>query len=65
MPEPKKKRTCRICATEHNVGEACPACEWDEERETNRAKGEIEREKIKDELKKGTPPTKKKSAWDI
>lgn len=51
--EPKKKRTCAICGTEHTVGEACPSCEWDQEAEEKRAKGELERERIRDEIRKG------------
>ena len=59
MPaEAKKKRTCTLCGTEHFVGEPCPECEWSEENEERRAKGDIEREKIRERLrapeKKGT-----------
>jgi hypothetical protein len=60
-PEVKKKRTCAICGTEHNVGEACPTCEWDQEQEEKRAKGELERERIRENLKKAEPSVRKKS----
>lgn len=58
-PEVKKKRTCAICGTEHQVGEACPQCEWDQEAEEKRAKGELERERIRESLKHDTPGRKK------
>jgi hypothetical protein len=61
-PEAKKKRTCVVCGTEHNVGEACPTCEWDQEREELRAKGELEREGIRERLR--TPQKKSgKGFW--
>lgn len=62
-PEPKKKRVCSICGTEHNVGEACPTCEWDQEAEEKRARGEIEREKIRENLRKGEGKKKDKGFW--
>ena len=54
MAEAKKKRTCAICGTEHNIGEACPNCEWDQEAEERRAKGELERERLREEARKGS-----------
>ena len=63
MPEAKKKRTCPICDTEHNVGEACPTCEWNQENEERRAKGEAEREKIREALKKAQPGKKKEGGF--
>lgn len=63
MPnEPKKKVICPICDAEHFAGEACPNCEWDEVAETRRAKGELEREKIREGLKKPAKGTPKKSS---
>lgn len=63
MPEQKKKRTCSICGTEHSVGEACPTCEWDQEAEERRAKGEVEREAIRESIRKGSGKEKKKSGF--
>lgn len=57
-PEAKKKRTCAICGTEHSVGEPCPNCEWDQEAEEKKVKGEIERDRIRENLRK---PAGKKS----
>lgn len=62
--EPKKKRTCPICGTEHNVGEPCPECEWDEEKEERRAKGDLERERMRENLRRGTPGKKKGGFWE-
>ncbi len=53
MPGEVKKMTCRICGTEHKVDEVCPECEWDEVKETRRAKGEAERRKLQEEAQKG------------
>lgn len=63
MAEAKKKRTCTICGTEHNVGEPCPQCEWDQEAEERRAAGELERERIRENLRKGEKKGKK-GFWD-
>jgi hypothetical protein len=63
MVEVKKKRLCPICGTEHSVGESCPECEWNQEAEERRVKGEMERERIRDTAKKGTPK-KKSGFWD-
>lgn len=60
MPETKKKRTCVICGTEHSVGEACPTCEWNQEEEETRAKGDIARRKIREELEKSEKKPGKK-----
>lgn len=63
MPEPKpKKRNCPICDTEHSVGEACPTCEWDQEAEERKARGQIERDKIRESMSKPGKP--KKGFWD-
>ena len=59
-PENKKKVTCPICDAEHTAGEACPNCEWDAVAEERRAKGEVERERLR-ELAKG--PKKKSSGF--
>lgn len=59
--DPKKRKVCPICDTEHAVGEACPTCEWDEEGETRRAKGELERERIREGLKNPKGGKKKAS----
>lgn len=63
MPEIQKKRTCAICGTEHKVGEACPNCEWDQEAEERRAKGELTREEIRDSLRKGEKKSSKKTGF--
>lgn len=63
MPEPKKKRTCAICGEEGPVGEPCPSCEWDPEAEERRAKGELERERIREGLKKSGSGGKKKGGF--
>ena len=60
-PEAKKKRTCTICGTEHNVGEPCPECEWNQEHEERKARGEAERARLREEAQKG----KKKSSGSI
>ena len=64
MPEPaKKKRNCVICQTEHTVGEPCPECEWDQESEERKARGEAERTRLREES--GRPKKKKGSSiWD-
>jgi hypothetical protein len=66
MVEQKKKRTCPICGTEHNVGEQCPECEWNQEMEERRVKGELERERLRESAKKGSGGggKKKGSFWD-
>lgn len=52
MPgEEKKRRTCAICGTEHKVGEACPDCGWDQEKEEALAKAERVRKELRE--KKG------------
>lgn len=59
--EQPKKRVCRVCETEHKVGEPCPNCEWDEEKEQLRAKGAVEREKLVEEEREKTKPKPKKT----
>ena len=54
---PPKKRSCTICDTEHNVGEECPNCGWDQEKEEAKVKAEVERERMREAAKK--PPRKK------
>jgi hypothetical protein len=63
MPEIKKKRTCPICGTEHNVGEECPECAWNQESEERRVKGELERERLRETAKKGISRSNK-GFWD-
>ena len=48
MPEPAKKRTCTICGAEHKVGEPCPDCGWDQEKEEKLAKAEKERKRLRE-----------------
>lgn len=59
MPAPNapKKRSCVICDTEHNVGEPCPGCGWDQEKEEAMVKAEQERKKMREAAEK--PPRKK------
>jgi hypothetical protein len=61
MPEAKKKRNCVICETEHNVGEPCPECEWDQEKEERLAKGEEERKRLRE--KQNAPKKKDSGFW--
>lgn len=48
MAETVKKRMCTICGTEHKVGEACPDCGWDQEKEEKLAKAERERKRLRE-----------------
>lgn len=68
MPTPApKKMTCRICGTEHNVGEPCPECQWDEIIESRKAKGEAERLKLREEAQADEKKKKRPgggSIWD-
>jgi hypothetical protein len=57
---PPKKRTCPICGTEHNVGEACPGCAWDQEKEEALAKAEKERAR----LREGSSGPRKRGFFD-
>ena len=55
MPTPApKKRTCVICGSEHNVGEACPDCSWDQEKEEALAKAENERKRLREGKQKAS-----------
>jgi hypothetical protein len=55
-PAPKK-RSCCICGAEHNVGEACPQCAWDQEKEEAMAKAEVERKRLRES--QSEPPRRK------
>jgi len=57
--EQPKKRNCRICDTEHKVGEPCPDCGWHEEAEQAKVKGDIERQKMREEAQQKATPKKK------
>jgi hypothetical protein len=58
MAEPAaKRRTCSICGVEHKVGEACPDCGWDQEKEEALAKAEQVRKELRE--KKSDSPRKR------
>lgn len=61
MPD-SKKVSCVICGTEHTAGESCPECGWDQKKEENRARGELIRQQMRDELLK--KQKKGKGTWD-
>ncbi len=61
MAEEKKRRTCAICNTEHKVGEACPECGWDQEKEESLAKAERIRKELRE--KKGEDKPKRGSIF--
>ncbi len=46
--EQAKKRTCTICGTEHKVGEPCPQCNWDQEKEEALAKADLVRKQLRE-----------------
>jgi len=52
MPDPKKKRVCQICETEHNVGEACPDCGWHQEEEEKKARADRIRKSLREKEEK-------------
>jgi hypothetical protein len=55
----EQKRLCKICDTEHKVGEACPNCGWHHEKEEAKIKAEIERESMRKGLSEKQTPKKK------
>lgn len=56
-PAPKK-RTCTICGTEHNVGESCPTCNWDQEKEEALAKADRVRREMREKPSEGKEKNK-------
>ena len=58
-PAPKK-RTCTICGTEHNVGEPCPTCAWDQEKEEALAKADRVRKQMREG---GSGDDRPKKGW--
>ena len=62
MPESAaKRRMCNICGVEHKVGEACPDCGWDQEKEEALAKAERVRKELRE--KKDDTPRKRGSIF--
>jgi len=55
MTEPVKKRMCTICGTEHKIGEQCPDCGWDQEKEEKLAKAEMERKRLREQKQERKP----------
>lgn len=54
-----KKRTCNICGTEHNVGEPCSNCGWDQEKEEASAKAD----RLRKSMRETPPEDKPKKGW--
>lgn len=60
-PTPPKKRTCAICDTEHDVGDACPNCGWHQEKEEAQIKAELKRKEMREAA--GKPPKPENKGW--
>jgi hypothetical protein len=56
MAEAAKRRTCAICGAEHKVGDACPECGWDQEKEEALAKAERIRKQLREKKGDDAPP---------
>lgn len=68
MPEETKKRKCRNCAEEHEVGKPCPKCEWDEEKAQQQVRkskllADIQEEQKAADKNKGKGSSKSSWGW--